>query len=211
LLGAVVAVGRTFVKEDGSAYWSSQVILSDAFWKRRFGGDRAVLGHAVTIDGQVVTIVGVMPPGFWISPAATKVDVWRALNLDSNPAIAGNRHNRYLQAMARLKPGITMEQAQVEMATIASRLALAYPQTNTGWTVQLLPLHEAFFGGHRSVLYSLLMAVGFVSPPSSGPLLLTETSPTRIVRTPNSPRHSVMPASRTPRPPDPRHYRRARC
>jgi putative ABC transport system permease protein len=105
-----------------------------------------------------------MPPGFWISPgvAATKVDVWRALNLDFNPAIAANRHNRYLQAMARLKPGVTLEQAQVEMAAIASRLALAYPQTNTGWTVQLMPLHEAFFGGRRSLLYTLLMAVGCV-------------------------------------------------
>ena len=162
LLGTDVATGRTFVKEDASAYWLSQCILSDAFWKRRFGGDRAVLGRAVTINGQVVNIVGIMPPGFWINPAATKVDVWRALNLDSNPAIAANRHNRYLQAMARLKPGITMEQAQVEMVTIASRLALAYPQTNTDWTVQLRPLHEAFFGGRRSVLYSLLMAVGFV-------------------------------------------------
>jgi putative ABC transport system permease protein len=87
LLGADVAVGRTFVKDDLNAYYSSAGILSDAFWKRRFGGDPGVLGRAMTIDGRVVTIVGVMPPGFWISPsvADTKVDVWRALNLDIKP------------------------------------------------------------------------------------------------------------------------------
>jgi putative ABC transport system permease protein len=162
LLGAKPSLGRTFVKEDLNAFQSSAGILSDAFWKRRFGGEPGVLGRAVTIDGQIVIIVGVMPPGFWIDPAATKVDVWRALNLDFNPAIAANRHNRYLQAMARLKPAITLEQAQVEMAAIGSRLALAYPKTNTGWTVHLMPLHEAFFGGRRSILYTLLVAVGCV-------------------------------------------------
>jgi len=161
LLGAKAVLGRTFLDEDLQGGGTRFVILSDAFWKRSFGADPKVVGQTIIVDAAAVTIVGVMPPRFWIFPWADRVDAWRLFNTQG-VNVAGNRHNRYLTAVGRLKPGVTLPQAQLELDTISSRLALEYPKTNKGWGVSIHPLHEAFFGGYRSSLLRLLAAVGFV-------------------------------------------------
>jgi len=144
-------LGRGPVPEDPDA-----VIISHGLWQRRFGGDPNILGRQLRIDGQSLTVIGVMAPDFRF-PFQT--DLWwlkdRYFNLE-------NRGFRIDQSIARLKPGVTVEQARAEMQQIAARLAQAYPDTNTDVTATTTPLREFWVADLRSSLWLLLGACGFV-------------------------------------------------
>src|SRR5712671_784240 len=148
--------GRTLQADDAQKGSNSVVLLSYAIWQRRFGGDQNVVGSKVSLGGKGVTIVGVMPPGFDY-PAQT--ELWVPYPID---VAAERRDNRFFSVVARLKPDVTIAQAQAQMDTINQRLAQSYVETNTGWSVRVIGLQERLVGSMRMSLLILLGAVAFV-------------------------------------------------
>ncbi|MCI0656385.1 MAG: ABC transporter permease, partial [Acidobacteria bacterium] len=157
LTGVEPALGRAFRGEEFEAGKNRVVILSHALWQRRFEGSPEVLGKAVTFSGESYTVLGVMPKGYRIPQGA---DLLAPLTL--TPDMLSHRGSHYLVAMGRLKPGVTLQQAQSEMSGIATALAKQYPDTNTGWNANLVPLYEEIVGEVRPALLALFAAVGFV-------------------------------------------------
>lgn len=154
VLGVQPIVGRTFLPEDGR---NGNIILSYDFWRRRFGADESVLGQPLPGSGAV--IVGIMPPDFRINPRGNKVEVWLAEDVTTYlPTL------RWMAILARLKPGISIEQAQRELDAIARRHAAAEPANGMppGRVVHVAPLRQYFTAEYANPLYLLLGAVGFV-------------------------------------------------
>ena len=158
-LGVAPAIGRVFTPAEDAPNGPAAVVVSDGFWRQRLGGARDVLGRVVTIDGEPVTIVGVMPPGFAVP--GTAPELWRPLAFDPARDYRATS-GRYLQALARLAPGVTIEQADTELRTIAARLAGEHPFFNTGWSTAIAPLREHVVGGTRAPLLVLSGVVLFV-------------------------------------------------
>ena len=159
MLGAHAAVGRTFTDQDDRPGAPSVVVLSDRLWKRRFQGDPGILGKSITLSGKAYTVIGVMPPDFRF--LAEGGDYWTAAQLD--PAVDYRaKVGRYMRAIAKLSPGVTLAQAQSEMDRIAAGLAQRYPGFDKDWGVTLVGLHEQMTGKVRPALLLLLASVGFV-------------------------------------------------
>ena len=165
LLGARAALGRAFAAGENQPGRANVAVLSGAFWKRRFGADRGVIGKSVSLDGELLTVVGVMPQEFRFSDGTlTLPEVWAPILFRPDP----NRTAGQLHIIARLKRGMTLEQAQVEMGTVAERLEKQYhlyrgPHgEDAGYTVAVIPLREQLFGNVRHGLLVMLCAVGLV-------------------------------------------------
>ncbi len=156
ILGVAPVEGRTFRPEEDIRGQDMAVILSHGLWQRRFGSDPQVIGQTITLGDRPRTIIGVMPPGFRFPESA---DLWVPLALDSE---VWTRTDHGLSAIARLKPGVTFEQAQAEMSAIALRIEEENPITNEGMSVNVIPLREALTGDYREALIMLLGAVAFV-------------------------------------------------
>src|ERR1041384_5121424 len=148
--------GRTLQTEDAQEGHEPTVVLSYGLWQRRFGGDQNVVGSHMTLGGKSTTVVGVMPPGF---DYPYESELWSAFPIE--PA-QERRDNRYLNVIARLKPGATIEQARAELDAINQHLAQDYAETNTGWSVKVTNLRESMVGSMRASLLVLLGAVAFV-------------------------------------------------
>jgi len=148
--------GRTLQPDDMQEGREPVTVISHALWQRRFGGSADVINRKVTLSGKATTIVGVMPAGF---DFPYESEMWAALPL--NPA-GEARENRYMSVVSRLKPGVSLSQAQAEMDTINQRLAQNYVDTNSGWSVRLTELRESLVGELRTSLLILLGAVAFV-------------------------------------------------
>ena len=150
--------GRTFAEGDDVPGAPPVAVISHGLWQRRFGADRAAVGTIVTIDDRPTTIVGVMPPGFGRGNQDT--DLWLPLTIDRAQP---NRGGRGLSVFGRLAENVTLDRARSEMVAIAQRLGQAYPESNAGWSVTLIPLEEAAVGTTvRRALLLLLGAVVFV-------------------------------------------------
>ena len=147
--------GRLFQASDFQP-GNEPAVISYALWQRRFGGSPDVVNSKVILSGDSTTIIGIMPQGFTFPD---EVDVWWALAL--NPANEP-RDNRYMSVVARLKPNVSMVQAQAEMDTINQRLVQNYAETNSSWGVRLTELQERIVGELRTSLLILLGAVAFV-------------------------------------------------
>jgi putative ABC transport system permease protein len=132
------------------------VVLSHVLWLRRFGGNENVVGSKVTIGGKSTTVVGVMPAGF---DYPERSELWVPFPID---AVAERRDNRFVNVITRLKPGVTLPQAQAEMEILNQRLTQSCGETNSGWSVRLTNLRESLVGTTRSALLILLGAVAFV-------------------------------------------------
>jgi len=132
------------------------VVISYALWQRRFGGASDVVGRKIKINGWWGTIIGVMPPGFTYP---SDREIWWGRQF--NPTKEA-RENRYISAVARLKPGVSLSQAQTELDTISQRLAQTYVDTNAYWGVQLTELRERLVKKLKTSLLVLLGAVAFV-------------------------------------------------
>jgi predicted permease len=168
LLGAKAQLGRVLGEEDRAQGFADGVVLSNGLWHRLFGGDKNVLGRKIRADSDLYTIVGVMPPDFR-HPGKTlrdDVDLWGTAGFSANPFGPPNRKVRILPgAIGRLKPGVTVQQAQTQLDGFVSQLSKDFPNEyppDAGWTVRLLPAREKLVGDVRSTLLLLLGAVGVV-------------------------------------------------
>src|SRR5438270_3380443 len=160
LLGVKPIVGRTFVPEEDKP-GTKVALLNESLWKRRFGGDPAVIGRALTLNGESYTVVGVLPNSVRLPAFGNWRDqVWVPLAFSSEEA--GNRGDHFLQVIGRMKPGVTLEKAKAEMETIAARLAQEYPKYNVRIGAIVNPLHEEIVGNMKPALLILLGAVAFV-------------------------------------------------
>ena len=158
VLGTAPLLGRTFLPEEEEPGKNHVAVLGYAFWQRRFGGNRDLTGKSILLDGAPYTVVGVMPPGFQY-PQFT--ELWTPLTVSREAA--EDRGYRYLRVMARVRPGVSIHQAQTEMNAIARRLALEYPKTNKDEdATDVISLRETISGDIRPALLVLLGAVGFV-------------------------------------------------
>lgn len=158
LLGVQPALGRNFLPSEDVPHAPAVALISHGLWQRRFGGDRNILGRSVILDGKPTTIVGVMPPDFFFAAPA---DVWTPLAL--GPAAWQVRTRHYLRVVGKLRPGVSLDDARAELATINTRLAHDHPDTNAGWQMSVQPIVEGLYQGPiRPTMMVLLAAVGFV-------------------------------------------------
>jgi putative ABC transport system permease protein len=155
VLGVRPTLGRTFLPGEDRAGHNRVVVLSDSFWRRRFASDAKVVDQAITLNDQAYTVVGVMPP----LPASFTPDIWMPIDLPGEVRRVG-RH--CCRVIGRLKPGITMEQAQSDLDVVAHTLELRIPDDNTDHKVAVLPVRKDLTGDVQRALVVLMGAVGFV-------------------------------------------------
>src|ERR1700726_2668880 len=139
VLGVNPAMGRTFTRDDekaGGGPGGFKIILSHDFWKKQFGGEANVLGGTIELDRRQFTVIGVMPAGFQFPISTDPIEFYVTIALDaatpdgSKPQTE-ERGNHSLESVARLKPGMTIEQAQADLSTVAANLEKQYPDTNS--------------------------------------------------------------------------------
>jgi putative ABC transport system permease protein len=169
VLGVKPLLGRTFLPEEERNGATHVILMGHGLWQRRFGSDPNIIGRTISLTGQSYTVVGVMPPGFKF-PGGTNMlsgfrfspqtELWEPLAITNDDL--KNRGTLNLAVIGRLKPNVTLEEAQAEMTTIARRLEEQYPDSNQGLGIKLVRLHEQVVGQVRLALLVLLATVGFV-------------------------------------------------
>jgi hypothetical protein len=162
LLGVAPALGRGLAPADARPDAAPVVLLSDAFWRQRLGGDPAVVGRTLAVDGRATTVVGIMPPGTRFLGADARL--WAPLPLDPGVDYRGTV-GRYLGVIGRLRPSVTPEGAQRDLDAVARRLAAEHPAFNEGWGYRSYPsassswatcaARSACWRGPRDSRYSL--------------------------------------------------------
>jgi predicted permease len=170
VLGARPQLGRVFSAEDDHPGIAEVVVISDAFWKRRFGGRPDAVGHKLKIDGDWYQVVGIMPPGFRHPGRAlrTGYEMWAPSGYRALPfqPLDRTRGNLMLSgAIAKLKPGLSVEEAGRRLDAFGARLRAEHPtvySTAAGWSPRLIPLHDDVVGTTATVLIVMLAAVGGV-------------------------------------------------
>jgi putative ABC transport system permease protein len=160
LLGEQPLLGRTLQAEDYQPGKGHVLVLSHKLWQRAFGGDPNIIGRNITLSGESYAVIGVMPARFQFPPFwSTRAEMWAPLDLRSRVT---DRRGGSLRVFARLKPGVTLQQAQAEIDAMNKQLALAYPEADTGLNIRVEPLNEKVVGNIRRALLVLSGAVGFV-------------------------------------------------
>jgi predicted permease len=155
--------GRVFFPEDGKRGASPVVIVSENLWRGTLGADPKILGSSIILDKRPFTVIGIMPATFRSPFINSKPEVW--IPLVQDPLFGSwmaRRGGHWLAVFARLKPGVSIAQAQAEMDAISERLAGEFPAENKGWTVRLVPMQKEIVGDVRTALLVLLGAVGLV-------------------------------------------------
>ncbi len=152
-------IGRTFAKGEDSAGAERVVVVSQSLWQSRLNGDPNLEGKKLRLNDQAHSVIGVVPATFR-HPRDSEVEIW--ITAQYSPMYQPARTARYLTALGYLKSGTSLEQAQAELAAIANRLALAYPDENAGRAVRLDSAHEIVVRGYRPALRTLLGAVGLI-------------------------------------------------
>jgi putative ABC transport system permease protein len=159
MLGASAQLGRVFTPSEDQPGAAPAAVIAHGFWQQRFGGDPNIVGRTLKLDRKPYTVVGVMPASFdfpehmqfWI-PAALSYDAW-----NKRP-----RSVHFVEAVGKMKPGVTLARAQSDLEAIAKDLARKYPTTNEGFGIALTDLHDDIVGNVRPALLALLAGVGFV-------------------------------------------------
>jgi putative ABC transport system permease protein len=165
LLGAVPVIGRGFRPEEDKPGDSGRVVLlSQELFQKRFNSDQNVVGQSMLLDGKNYTVVGVMPQAFQFPIQNEPVEFWTTVAIDreGKEPITDERGAHYMNVIARLKPGVTKDQAQAEMTTISARLEQQYPDKDLHKSSRVEPALEALVGDIRPALLILLGAVGCV-------------------------------------------------
>jgi putative ABC transport system permease protein len=167
VVGVQPFIGRGFAREDeqsGGGPGGFKVVISYNFWRKQFDGDKNVLGRTIDLDRRHYNVVGVMPQGFQFPIQSDPIDFYvtiaeDAANPDGSTPQTQSRGSHTLQAIARMKPGVAIEQAQTDLATIAAALEKQYPDSNTHVGVAVKALREELVGDVRTALYVLFGAV----------------------------------------------------
>jgi putative ABC transport system permease protein len=154
-LGVQPVRGRVFTMQEDKDD-ARVAVISYRLWQSWFGGDETVLGRQLQVNSRSFTIIGVLPPDFYFNTRST--DIWLTLGLNPSDNLRKTQ-GRWMWAVARMKPGITLSQARAEMAGIAQRLEIAYPEFDKGWGVDVVPLRDSFVGEVKTSLLVLLGAV----------------------------------------------------
>jgi putative ABC transport system permease protein len=157
LLGVQPILGRTWLPGEDQPGKDRVAVLSYGLWREHFAGDPGVIGRAIALNSEKYTIVGVMPASFRY-PFQTQM--WIPLDQDSKTM--GRRGNHWLNAIGRMKPGVSLEAARADLKVISGRLEKAYPDSNEKVGSSVVPLHDDLVGDSRSSLLILLSAVGLV-------------------------------------------------
>lgn len=152
-LGVRAARGRLFSEEEVTPGGPLAVVITDAFWQRQYGGDQRAVGSTIRFADRIFTVVGVLPP---IARHPSRAEIYAASWIRDETA-SRSAHN--YNVIGRLKPGVTIEQADAEMKAIASRLEQQYPESNAGKLAQVILLQDRLVGSTRTTLYMLLGAV----------------------------------------------------
>jgi putative ABC transport system permease protein len=155
-LGVAPLRGRTFVPAEERAGAPDVALVSYGLWQRRFGGDPNLVGRQISVDGRMRTVVGVMPQ---VLDQTLGIQVWRPMQFQTPET--STRRFHFMRAIGRLKPGVSLEQAQTGMDAIARQLETAYPE-NATWHLNLIPLRDAVIGDVGRLLVMLLASVGLV-------------------------------------------------
>jgi len=164
LLGVNPSLGRVFVSEQSEPGRGDAVILSDALWRSRFGADPGILGQSIRLDGRSRRVQAIMPPGFAFTLGGAAPDIWIPLTLPHSPP----RNEGFLRLIARLRPAVSLEQAQANLTAIAAGIESAqHPYTgphgeDAGYRVSLVPMRDQLFGSFRASVLVLAGAVVFV-------------------------------------------------
>jgi putative ABC transport system permease protein len=168
LFGVQPILGRSFTLSEGAFGAPRVAILTFGFWQGHFGGDHSITGRAIILNGQPVTIIGVLPANFvygddiqlWVNPVNIVPEVFSA-SADWERKLSTNRETHYLNIVGRLKPGVSLQQAQADITNIMEHIHQQYPVT-IGHSVELIPLRELFAGPVRPTLIIMLGVVGLV-------------------------------------------------
>jgi putative ABC transport system permease protein len=164
ILGVSPLLGRTFTDAETRDPQANVVMLGYDFWRRRFGGDSDIVGRAIQLNGRPTLVAGVMPSGFRLfikerSAVGKPADLWAPWVL---PANARDFGGRFAEAIARLKPGVSIDEAQTQMTAIARALEHETPQRNANWGARVIALRDELSGEYRRALLILAGAVAFV-------------------------------------------------
>jgi len=169
LLGAKPQLGRVYTQQDSVPGFLEGVVISDGFWRRNYGSDPNIIGRKMSLDRDLYTIVGVLPPGFRHPGRTldTDVEVWLAAGFSGLPfPVPADRTLRIVPAaIGRLKPGVTVAQAQSQIDAYATQLTREYPAAypaSSRWAVRLISVKEDLVGPQRTQLFILFGAVGLV-------------------------------------------------
>jgi putative ABC transport system permease protein len=157
-LGIVPLLGRTFRQEEETREGPRAAMLSHGYWNSRFGGDAAVVGRAITLDGEPYTVVGVLAAGAQLPDAAPQLYV----PLQVLGSFIDRRQVRLMQVVGRLAPGVEPSVAADELSAIARKISEERPQTNAGFGITVLPLHDEIAGTVRTPLLLLMARAAFV-------------------------------------------------
>ena len=163
-LGVPPLLGRTFAADEGLDGRDSLAVLTFDLWQRRFGGDPAVVGRAIQINGRPITVIGVMPKDVRLflqrgSLVGKPADLWMPFAFSEAQR---QPRGRFMSAIARLEPNVSLTEAQAQMDTIEAGLAAEFPQFDTGWGALVIPMHRELSGELRPALLVLSGAVAFV-------------------------------------------------
>lgn len=158
LLGTQPALGRNFLPEEDKPGSAKATIISYGLWQRRYGGDANIVNRDILLNGEKYTVVGVMPAGFQFLQRYIGLWVPSAFSQEE----LANRDSHYLTVVARMKHGVTVEQAHADIKTITDRIAQDYPDQAESMSSVVIPMHEQLTGKVRKSLVMLVVAVGFV-------------------------------------------------
>jgi predicted permease len=169
MLGIKPQLGRVFTQQDSVPGFIEAVVISDGFWRRNYGADPKVIGRTMRLDNDLYQIIGVMPAGFRHPGRTlqTDVEVWCAAGYNALPfPVPAVRAARFIPgAIGRLKPGLSVAQAQAQLDTFVAHLSQQYPNdypAAAGWGTRLVPVKDDLVGPERTELFVLFGAVGFV-------------------------------------------------
>ena len=163
LLGVEPLLGRNFAAGEDLAGAAPLVQISEGFWKRKLGGRSDVLGQSITLDGRSYTIVGVIPAGFHLRlPSFDDVPIYLPIGQWNHPLLNNRGAGLGIHGIGRLKPTVTLQQAQADMERVSRNLAAAYPESDRTVSANIVPLKTQMVGRARPFLLLLLAAVGFV-------------------------------------------------
>jgi predicted permease len=154
IMGVPAELGRTFTADEDQAGRENVVIISHDLWMRRFGGDRGLIGKVLRVDGRPMEVIGVMPGSFDVPQLWSPIEIWKPFVFSAEDR--QNRRDNFLRVVGRLKPGVSVAQADKQMKAMAGRLEKAYPESNARTNLRVAPLKEQI-GDQSSRRFAWLM------------------------------------------------------